>query len=132
VSQALLHQLPALPAFVGEAAVSGQVSPQPVEGLVVEVGTLLVIQFASVHTFDGGTQGSSTGGVVAMLGIQVVGQFRGGSEGVGEEADGGAVAFLVGDTEQGEGNLLLRAAWFRLANTGLTLLTLRKLTFSRR
>jgi len=116
MSEAMLDRLPRVRIPVlGEAGVDGQVGPQPVERLLAEAGTFLVIEFVGVRALARGSQGSGTGGVVTVLCIQVFGQLRLGGEGIGEETDSGSVTFLVGDTEQGEFDLLLWAARLRLA-----------------
>src|SRR5262249_32515035 len=66
VTETLLDDLTSvLIAFVGEAGVDNQVGPQPVEGLLAEAATLLLIPFAGILSFSADGQGSGAGSVVA-------------------------------------------------------------------
>ena len=72
-----------------------QVGLEPVQGLLAQSYPLLLVEAGSVLALAGGGKGGEAGGVVAVRGLQVGGQFRLGREGGGGESRGGGVAPLL-------------------------------------
>ena len=52
----------------------GQVGTEPVEGLLAQTGTFLVVEHTRVLALAGGRQGGGPGGVEAVPGLQILGQ----------------------------------------------------------
>ncbi len=67
--------------FIGLLRPQGQVGRQPVERLLAPPRQLLDVEFATVLALTGSGQRGGAGGVVTVLGLQVVGQLRLGGEG---------------------------------------------------
>src|SRR5262249_58646767 len=74
--------------------VQGQVGAQPVEGLLPQTHSLLVIELSGVLALAGGGQRRAAGGVVAEMGLPVVGQFGVGGEAGGVQGGRGVVWLL--------------------------------------
>ena len=74
--------------------VQGQVGAQPVEGLLAQAGALLVVELGRVLALAGGGQRGEAGGVVAVSGLEVVGQLGVGGEGGGVQAGRRVVELL--------------------------------------
>jgi hypothetical protein len=90
-------------AAVEQRLLGARVSGEPVERLLAQTGPLLVVELARVLALPGGGQGGVAGGGVAMTGLQVVGQFRVGSEGVGIQPGRHAMeVFEPAQIDQGE------------------------------
>jgi hypothetical protein len=67
-------------------AVQHQVGAEPVEGLLAQASLFLVVERGGVLALPGGGLRGVAGGVVAVVGRQVVGQFGVGGEGGGIQA----------------------------------------------
>ena len=79
----------------------GQVGAEPVEGLLPQARSLLVVELGRVLALAGGGQRGEAGGVVAVPGLQVVGQLGVGGEGGGVQAGRRRVELLaLADTGQ--------------------------------
>src|SRR5581483_1999012 len=74
----------------------GQVSFQPVEGLLPQAGTLLVFQLTGVLAPATASQGSGTGRIVAMPLLGESGTSGEVGQGFGVKTDGGGVQLLEG------------------------------------
>src|SRR5207248_4935917 len=98
--------------FLKQPAIRGQIGPQPIKGLAAEAATLLGIALVRVLALAATSEGGRAACVVAVLGLQVIGQLRLGGEGIREEANRSPVTFLVEYTEQGEFDSLLRTSGF--------------------
>jgi hypothetical protein len=92
----LLHQSPVvgLIAFRLFGPIN-DVRSQPVEGLVPQVGTFLVVEIVGVIAPAAAGQGRDAGGIVAMAIPWVLDKFRLRLEGSAEEPCGGGIQFLV-------------------------------------
>src|SRR5437899_12909432 len=73
VRELLLDRWTSFLAFLGERGVGGEVSAQPVEGLLAEAGALLVVELSGVGALACGGQCGGTGGAGAVRGLPPVG-----------------------------------------------------------
>src|SRR5262249_2140620 len=115
VGEQPLHHLAILRAIVGKAGVGSQVGPQPVEGLLTEAGTVLVVQVAGVRAGSPSGQGGSARSAVAILGFQIIRHLRVRGESLSEESDRGVITLFELSTEPGKFDLLLWAAQLQLS-----------------
>src|SRR5205823_5397133 len=81
--------------FVQQAAIRGQVGPQPVEGLTAEASTLPDMALSRVFALTTTGQGGSAGGVVAGTVLQVVSQLGLLGKSIGVETGRGGVERLA-------------------------------------
>jgi hypothetical protein len=82
VPKGLLHQSPRLRRpTLRLLAPQGQVGTQPAQRLLAQTGAVLVVEPGGVFPLASGGEGGGAGGVVAVAGLQVFGQFGLGLEG---------------------------------------------------
>src|SRR5262249_30594189 len=103
VTQGLPEERPSLGRTgVEELAQRPQVGLEPVAGLTAVLRLRRVVEFGGVNPLAGASERGVTGGVVAVAGLQVVGQLGVAGEDVGGQTRGGSVELLdLADTDQG-------------------------------
>ena len=114
----MLHHLASFRAIsrcLGTLGTRGEVGGQPVEGFPPKAGTFCVVKLGGIVALPGAGQRRVTGGVVTVVNLHVVGQFRLGGEGSAVKANSGDIEFLVLSAQRCQGNLLGCVGWLRLA-----------------